>query len=112
MKLLEGAIPEEKIWRSLVLFSPDQEPGLAWYFAQQLARASDGEAIGAVIVPTSTSENTLHNARQLLDRLQASTAKHDVVHGLLIESSNFQQALVDLIEEGDVDLLLADGDSP
>lgn len=112
MRLLEGAIPEEKIWRSLVLFSPDQEPGLAWYFAQQLARASNGEAIGAVIVPTSTSENTLHNARQLLERLQASTAKHDVVHGLLIESSNFQQALVDLIEKGDVDLLLADGDSP
>ena len=112
MKIRDGVVPEGKIWRALVLFGPGQKPGLSWHFALQLARASDGEAVGASILAEAVSGNAVQEARAVLKRAQASAIRDDTVHTLLIEASNFREALIELIEKADIDLLLADGDSP
>ncbi|HZD11534.1 MAG TPA: TIGR00341 family protein [Candidatus Binatia bacterium] len=112
MRVIDGVLPEGKIWRAMVLFSHDQDPGLSWYFALQLARASNGEAVGAAILPEAASENAVQVARTVLKKAQADATDADNVHTLLIVSKNFRQALVELIEKADIDLLLADGDDP
>lgn len=112
MKILDGVVPEGKIWRALVLFGPDQEPGLSWNFALQLAQASNGEAVGAAILPGATTENVIRDARAALKTAYERADDDDTVHTLLIEADNFREALVNLIENAGIDLLLADGDSP
>lgn len=96
----------------MVLFGPEQEPGLSWNFALQLAKASSGEAVGAAILPMATTENAIQHARTALKTANESAGEDDAVHMLLIEADNFREALVSLIEDADIDLLLADGDSP
>ena len=112
MQIVDGVVPEGKIWRALVLFGPGQEPGLSWHFALQLARASSGEAVGVSILSAGATENAVQAARGSLKRAQASASDEDTVHMVLVEAENFRKALINLIEKADIDLLLADGDSP
>lgn len=111
MNVLDGVIPEERIWRALVLFGPEQEPGLSWTFALQLATAADGEAVAAAILPSGTTENAIRDARAVLKSARECAGDDDTVHTLLIEAEDLRQALLKLIEDADIDLLLADGDS-
>lgn len=111
MKVIDGEIPGGKIWRALVLFVPEQEPGLAWQFARQLANASGGELIGAFVLPRTVSENAIQAARVTLRKALDETAPDDTVHALLIESDDLRKTLIELVEEADIDLLLGDGDS-
>lgn len=112
MKVIDGQIPSGKIWRALVLFAPDQEPGLAWHFARQLASASSGELIGAFVLPRAESENAVQAARTTLKQALESASSDETAHTLLIETDELRKTLIELIDEADIDLLLADGDSP
>lgn len=94
------------------MFGPEQEePGLSWSFALQLARASSGEAVGAAILPSGSTENAIGEARAALKLAKECAGEDDTVHMLLIEADNFRGALLKLIEDADIDLLLADGHS-
>lgn len=99
------------MWRAMILFSPEQEPGMSWTFAVQLAHESNGEAIGVAILPEGTTENAIKNARGTLRAARECANKDDAVHTLLIEAENFREALLELIEDAHIDLVLADGDS-
>lgn len=95
----------------MVLFGPEQEPGLSWSFALQMARASSGEAVGAAILPSGSTENAIGQARAALKLAKECAGEDDTVHMLLIEADDFRGALLRLIDDADIDLLLADGDS-
>lgn len=112
MKILDGVVPEGKIWRAMVLFGPEQELGLSWNFALQLAKASSGEAVSVAILPSATTENATQHARAALKQANEIAGKDDAVHTLLVEADNFRKALISLIEDADIDLILADDDSP
>lgn len=112
MKLIEGSIPKGKVWRCLVLFAPDQEPGLSWQFARQLARASDGEVLGLAILPETSTENAVRAASLALSHARDLVEKDDIAHTLVVETGHYRQALLEIIEDAGIDLLLADGDSP
>jgi uncharacterized hydrophobic protein (TIGR00271 family) len=114
MKLLEGSIPEGKKWRTLALITPERDPGqsISWRMAIELARAGSGEAVSTVILPPAHEETALQAARQLLDEAAAYAGPDLTVHCLIIETNSPQEALTKVIQKGDIDLLLADGDSP
>lgn len=93
------------------MFGPQQESGLSWSFALQLARASSGEAVGAAILPSGSTENAIGQARAALKLAKECAGEDDTVHMLLIEADDFRGALLRLIDDADIDLLLANGDS-
>ena len=111
MNVLDGIIPQGKVWRALVLFGAGHEPGLSWNFAQQLTRASSGEVVGAAILAQATTESAVEEARATLHRAKDAAAGDHAVHTVLIEAPHFRQALIQLIADADIDLLVADGDS-
>ncbi|MFW6062745.1 MAG: DUF389 domain-containing protein [Chloroflexota bacterium] len=111
MEIIEGTIPQEKKWRVMTLLNPQQEPGLAWRFTQQLAKAGNGEAVALIIVQESATESELNAARQVIQQAQEEFIANLVCHYLLVTSGNFHNALKNVIEQADIDLLLADGDS-
>lgn len=111
MNVLDGVIPDKRIWRAMVLFGPEQEPGLSWTFALQLAKESSGEAVGIAILSSGSTENAIREARSALKMARECAAKENTVHTLLVEAENFREALLELIEAANIDLVLADGDS-
>ncbi|HSM56681.1 MAG TPA: DUF389 domain-containing protein [Candidatus Sulfomarinibacteraceae bacterium] len=112
MEIIDGKIPEGKKWRVLTLLNPQQDPGLAWRFALQLAEASGGEAVALIIVPDSETEQVVSEARQVIAQAGKDISEDHVYHHLLIAAADFHKALTSMIERADIDLLLADGDSP
>lgn len=95
----------------MVLFGPEQEPGLSWTFALQLAKESSGEAVAIAILPKGTTESAINEARSALKMARECAANENTVHTLLVEAENFREALLQLIETANIDLVLADGNS-
>lgn len=112
MNLIEGALPEGKRWRTLVLFGAGQEPGLAWQLGLQLARQFGGDAVAAIIVPETMAENVQAKAQDTLARARRAAPEDQEIFWALMEAKRFRQALLRLIAEADIDLVVADGDSP
>lgn len=112
MNLLEGTLPEGKRWRTLVLFGAGQEPGLAWQLGLQLARQFGGDAVAATIVPDTMAESARMKAQESLARARGAAPDDQEVFWALMEAKRFRQALLKLIADVDIDLVVADGDSP
>ena len=112
MKLIEGTLPEGKRWRTLILFAAGQEPGLAWQLGLQLARNFGGDAVAAVIVPDMQAEGVRLKARDTLTWAAEAAPDEQKIFSALVEARGFRPALLKLIADADIDLLVADGDSP
>jgi len=111
MRIVEGHLPEDKSWRTLVILSPGEEIGITWQLGLSLAIANGGELVTAVIVPLA-DEPVLNEARVPLAEVQELCGESDVVFTVLIESTKYDRAVRDLIKEAEIDLLLARADSP
>lgn len=112
MNLVEGTLPEGKRWRTLVLFAAGQEPGLAWQLGLQLAHEFGGEAVAAIITPDTMAENVRVKARDTLAQARESAPDDQEIFPVVVEARRFRSALLDLITNADIDLVVADGDSP
>lgn len=112
MNLVEGTLPEGKRWRTLVLFAAGQEPGLAWQLGLQLARQFGGDAVAAIIVPDTMAEGVRARARETLARASEAAPHDQEIFSAVVEAKAFRRALLSLIADADIDLLVADGDSP
>ena len=100
MKIIDGKIPEGRLWRVLVLFSKEQEPGLAWQLGLQLATANGGEIIAGVILPRSLAENARGHAQVTFSRAREMADDDEMVSALLVETDDYHHALVQIIEKG------------
>ncbi len=108
MRILDGEVPQDRAWRTLVILEPGSEPGPIWQFGQRVAHANRGEAVAAVIMPEAQMENALLRARESLQRARDEASAEGPTHALLIETQDVGKAIRALIEKADIDLLLAD----
>jgi uncharacterized hydrophobic protein (TIGR00271 family) len=111
MKVIEGGLPEETGWRVLVLLSPNEPLGMIWQFALSLTRANQGSLLAAVLV-TNTQEATIQEARDVITAVRAATSNDSNIYPLIIQAINYDKGITELVEEAQVDLLLAHGDGP
>ena len=112
MKILTGRIPEGKLWRSLILFGPDEVPGLAWQLGIQLAEANSGEVVAVVLVPQQPDPARLATIHDTLELIVSHAPETLTVYPLLIEALDFEEALITLVQQASIDILLADEDTP
>lgn len=111
MNIIEGRIPEGKVWRVLLLLPPGQPLGRTWQLAYALAAANQGELVTAVTIPDS-SEANLMQARAMMARIQALCQDDNRVHLLLIEAAVYDNALARFVQKADIDLLLTYAEDP
>jgi uncharacterized hydrophobic protein (TIGR00271 family) len=111
MKVIEGGLPEETGWRVLVLLSPNEPLGMIWQFALSLTRANQGSLLAAVLV-TNTQEAIIQEARDVITAVRAATSNDSNIYPLIIQAINYDKGITELVEEAQVDLLLAHGDGP
>jgi uncharacterized hydrophobic protein (TIGR00271 family) len=112
MKILEGSLPKGKLWRTLVLLSPHHEPGLAWQLGVQLATGNGGDVVAAIIVPNRDQEAQVEAARSVFDGAHRAAEAGDNVYAILAEASNLQKAVLSIVNQADIDLVIADGERP
>ena len=110
MKILEGAIPKGVNWRVLVLLSPDENLGRAFALGSALAHSNGGELVTAVFV-TDESEEALTACRDILNHAQDNCQEKQIVHSLIIASTDQERDLKTLIHDANIDLLLVHADS-
>lgn len=108
MVVLDGTLPENLSWRTLVLLSGTQKLGLIWDFAQALAQANNGDVVTAVIVPQGLTESGLSLARNLIEQVKQATRPDTPTHPLLIETDNYQKAVHQLSRTLNIDLVLTE----
>ncbi len=111
MRIVEGNLPEDKAWRSLVVLSPGEELGITWQLGLSLALANDGELVAAVVVAAADEQN-LADARAIIESAAEFSESADPIFTVIIEASNYDRAIRELIKEADIDLLLARADAP
>ena len=111
MKIVEGGLPEDKAWRSLVLLSPGEKIGLAWQLGLTLARANDGELVVVTIIPEVDS-HSLTKARQTLRHARKACRPEDNVYTAIIQDDDFRAATRHLIHQANIDLILSSADRP
>ncbi|HET6446191.1 MAG TPA: TIGR00341 family protein [candidate division Zixibacteria bacterium] len=111
MKIVEGHLPEDRSWRTLVILSPGEELGITWSLGLSLAIANGGELVTAVIIPSAV-EPYLTEARNALSLAEDAAASDEPVFTVIIESNKYEKAVRELIREGSIDLLLARADAP
>ncbi|MAU00957.1 MAG: hypothetical protein CL608_27750 [Anaerolineaceae bacterium] len=111
MQLIDGQIPEEKLWRALVVLPPDEPLGRAWQLALALARANNGQLIAGIYIPD------MNPAAQKAAQAKAETIRTldpdaEDVFVLIMSSPNFDKALAKFVGEAAIDLLVAHIDGP
>lgn len=111
MQLIEGQIPEEKLWRALVILPPEEPLGRAWQLALALARANNGQLLAAIYIPD------LNPAAQTAAQAQAEKIRSlepdaDDIFILIITAVNFDRELAAFVGEAAIDLLVAHVDGP
>jgi uncharacterized hydrophobic protein (TIGR00271 family) len=111
MKIVEGGLPEDKAWRSLVLLSPGEKIGLAWQLGLTLARANNGELVVVTIIPEVDS-SSLTKARQTLGHARKACRPEDNVYTAIIQDDDFRAATRHLIHQANIDLILSSADRP
>ena len=108
MKILEGQIPHEQIWRALVLLDPGQDPGFIWQFGREVAHANGGEVLAVVIVPSAPDEHMLTVARRTLAEAAGRVTAAETVHTALIGAEDHRQTVASIIQKANIDLLLSE----
>ncbi len=111
MNVIYGQIPENNVWRVVVLLSPREPLGRTWQLGLELARANKGELL-AVTFCTRTSRKQMDVARSLVERAQTAAPKDTPVIPLVLLAKEESQALKTLVHKAQIDLLLAHVDGP
>mgnify|MGYP002622452436 CR=1 FL=1 len=111
MQLVDGQIPEEKLWRALVVLPPEEPLGRAWQLALALARANNGQLIAGIYIPD------MNPAAQKAAQAKAETIRTldkdaEDVFVLIMTAANFDKALAKFVTEAAIDLLVAHIDGP
>lgn len=106
MQIIDGQLPEEKLWRALVMLAPDEGLRRAWQLALALAQANSGQLIvGIYIADMNPAGQTA--ARSYAQKLEQSLAEDDVATILLLASAEFNKDLAKFVESAAIDLLVA-----
>ncbi len=116
MKILQGTIPTEHMWRVMVLLSPTAGSTLAWQLGLMLARANQGDLMGVVMTsaePTTISPTELAQSEETLAAASNICTPSDQVDLLIVQPDhNARGSVRRIISEADVDLVIADTDQP
>lgn len=110
MEILHGTLPPGSAWRVLALLDTSQELGRAWRLALSLVQANGGQLL-AVAVATDRSTDTLAGCLKTLQQAEANCPDDVTLFTLVISGADLNRALHKLVQEAEVDLLLAHGDS-
>ena len=111
MKIIEGSIPEGKVWRVLLTLVPGRPLGRTWQLAYALAGANQGELVAAVTIPNS-SEDHLAQARVTAAHIKAICEDDSRLHLLIIEAPSYDKDLAQFVQKADIDLLLTHAEDP
>ncbi|MEJ2746733.1 MAG: DUF389 domain-containing protein [Anaerolineae bacterium] len=111
MKIIEGTIPEGKVWRALLTLTPGRPLGRTWQLAYALAAANQGELVAAVTIPNS-SEANLTQAHAEMASIRASYQDDDRIKLLLIEAVAYDKEFARFVHKADIDLLLTYVEDP
>lgn len=111
MQLIDGQIPEEKLWRALVILPPDEPLGRAWQLALALARANNGQLIAGIYIPdmNPAAQRAAHHKAEKIRALDPDATD---VFVLIMTAANFDKALAKFVGEAAIDLLVAHVDGP
>ncbi|MCP4424524.1 MAG: DUF389 domain-containing protein [Chloroflexi bacterium] len=111
MRIIEGTIPEGKLWRVLLTLSLGRRLGKTWQFARALAKANKGELIVAVTVPDA-DDGQLAQARAYMAQIRDAYSEDGRLHLLLVEAAAYDKELGWFVEKADIDLLLTYVEDP
>lgn len=111
MQLIDGQIPEEKLWRTLVVLPLEEPLGRAWQLALALARANNGQLIAGIFIP-DMNPAAQKAARARAETIQALDPDAEDVFILIMTAPNFDKALAKFVGEAAIDLLVAPVDGP
>ena len=111
MQIVDGQIPEEKLWRALVLLPPDEPLGRAWQLALTLTRANDGQLIAGIYLRDLNPAGQ-KAAQAKAEKIRALEPDADDISILIITAANFDRALAKFVNEAAIDLLVAHLDGP
>ncbi|MCP4418966.1 MAG: hypothetical protein GY805_20310, partial [Chloroflexi bacterium] len=111
MQIINGRIPDKKLWRALVILSPEEALGRAWQLALALAHANKGQLIVGIYIDdfNSAAQKAAHALSQKIEELVSDV---DNVSVLIITAVNFNKALAKFVGEAAVDLLIVHMDGP
>lgn len=111
MQVIDGQLPKEKLWRALVVITPDEPLGRAWQLALSLARANQGQLIvGIYIRDLNPAAQTA--AQRCAESIRAAEPEVDDIFVLIITAPNFDRALARFVGTAAIDLLVAHVDGP
>jgi len=110
MKIVEGGLPEDRAWRSLVLLTAGEELGLTWDLGLMLARANSGEVVVAIILQNADGQELAH-ARTVLGQARKSCLPEDPVYTAIIQAADYRKAVRQLVQHADIDLLISSAEN-
>lgn len=105
MNIIEGKLPENQAWRSLVLLKPDEQLGRTWQLSFLLAKANKGQLIAAIIIE-NIHESTVENARHAIENARAHCPDDVEIYPLIILTVDYEKGLYELVHTTQADLLL------
>ena len=109
MQVLHGKLPSGSAWRVLVMLDTSHDLGRAWGLGVSLVQANQGELV-AVTVATNQLDS-LSSGLQTLQAAEANCPDDVTLFPLVISGDDLNRTLHRLVQEAEVDLLLAPGDS-
>jgi uncharacterized hydrophobic protein (TIGR00271 family) len=111
MNIIEGTIPKDPAWRTLVLLSPDEALGRIWQLSLALTRANRGQLVTAVFT-SSLKKSEVARANEMISAIKAACPDDLTVYPLIVASEDFENSILTLVDQADIDLLLAHIDGP
>lgn len=113
MNIIEGQLPEGHAWRALIILSNGESLGKTYQLGVALAKANGGHLLLAVFCK-DLSRVEVDKTKTALLELQGHIHEEDegYVRPLVLASSNIEKDLKELIEEAEIDLILAHLDGP
>lgn len=112
MEILEGQLPEGRLWRTLVILAHDHDPGLAWQLGLQLAEEHGGEVVAAVLLNSAQEPAQATGARRVLAQARTLAQENAPVYPVLVQASDIPAAVTMLVSRADIDVVIADGERP
>lgn len=111
MQLIDGQLPEEKLWRALVILPPDEPLGRAWQLSLALVRANSGQLIAGIYI-ADMNPAAQKEARAKAAQIRSFAPDADDIFILIMTAPNFDKALAEFVSDAAIDLLVAHVDGP
>lgn len=111
MNIIEGQLPVQSAWRTLVLLSPEEALGRIWQLGLALANANNGQLIAAVVI-TNLHESTVNDARAITAVAQKACPPDADVYPVVVAVPDYEKGLLEFVRKANIDLLLAHIDGP